>query len=115
MTVALYMDVQVQWSITLGLRRRSVDVLTAQDDGSATLDDLALLDRVTALNRVLFTEDDDFLREASRRQRAGIAFSGVIYEHQNRVDIGRCVDDLELVAKVNEPKDLANQVLYLPL
>lgn len=30
MTVALYMDVHVDRAITIGLRRRGVDVLTAQ-------------------------------------------------------------------------------------
>ena len=34
--VSLYMDVHVDKAITLGLRRRGVDVLTAEEDGSAT-------------------------------------------------------------------------------
>lgn len=33
--VALYMDVHVKQAITLGLRRRGVDALTAQEDGTA--------------------------------------------------------------------------------
>ncbi len=51
------MDVHVRWSITDGLRRRGVDVLTAQEDGAARVDDLPLLDRVTELGRVLFAPD----------------------------------------------------------
>ena len=38
--VALYMDVHVKEAITRGLRRRGVDVLTAQEDGAARLDEL---------------------------------------------------------------------------
>lgn len=64
------MDVHVPRAVTNGLRRRGVDVLTAQEDGAATLDDRALLDRATALNRPLYTHDDDLLIEAHRRQQA---------------------------------------------
>jgi predicted nuclease of predicted toxin-antitoxin system len=53
--------------MTEGLRLREVDVLTAQEDGAATLDDPVLLDRAMALGRVVFTQDEDFLREAHRR------------------------------------------------
>ena len=33
MTIALYMDVHVHRAITVGLRLREIDVLTAQEDG----------------------------------------------------------------------------------
>ena len=68
-----------------------------------------------ALGRAVFTQDEDFLREAHRRQETGEAFAGVIYAHQLDVTIGRCVSDLELIVKVYEPADLANRVEYLPL
>ena len=45
MAVALYMDVHIPRAITIGLRLRGVDVLTAQEDNAATLLDPALLDR----------------------------------------------------------------------
>jgi hypothetical protein len=61
-----------------------VDVITAQEDGSARLDDPPLLDRATELNRPLYTQDDDLLTEARRRQTTGELFSGVIYSHQLR-------------------------------
>jgi hypothetical protein len=34
MTIALYMDVHIPQSITIQLRRRGIDVLTAQEDGT---------------------------------------------------------------------------------
>lgn len=79
MSLSLLMDVHIRWAVTDGLRRRGVDVLSAQEDGSAQLDDASLLDRATSLGRVLFSQDDDLLAEATRRQRAGEPFSGVIY------------------------------------
>jgi hypothetical protein len=109
------MDVHVRWAITDGLRRRGVDVVTAQQDQSATLDDPELLDRATLLGRALFSQDDDLLREAKHRQRNNIPFAGVIYAHQLRVTIGQAVADLELIAKVCDPADLENRVEYLPL
>jgi hypothetical protein len=42
--------------------------------------------------------------EATRRQREGIPFHGIVYAHQLRVSIGRCVEDLDLIAKVGEPR-----------
>jgi Domain of unknown function (DUF5615) len=54
MPVSIYMDVHVPRAITVELRRRVVDVLTAQDDGAARLPDPELLDRSSALGRVLF-------------------------------------------------------------
>ncbi len=50
MPLALYMDVHVPRAITNGLRRRGVEVITAQEDGSVELDDPPLLDRANALN-----------------------------------------------------------------
>ena len=82
MALTLYMDQHVPRAITVGLRVRGVDVVTAHEDGAATFSDPELLDRATALQRVLFTQDDDLLIEAVRRQRQNIPFSGVIYAHQ---------------------------------
>ena len=113
MSLRLYMDHHVPRAITSGLRIRGVDVLTTQEDGTQTLEDPALLDRAGGLGRVLFT--DDFLTEANRRQEANQPFPGIIYAHQMRVSIGRCVRDLELIAKLGEPDELASQVLFLPL
>jgi len=67
MPVGIYMDVHVPRQITAGLRLRKVDVLTAQEDGLHEAVDSQLLDRSTALGRILFTHDDDFLKEATRR------------------------------------------------
>ncbi len=115
MSLKLYMDVNVRRAVTEGLRLREIDVLTAQEDGTGRLADPALLDRSTALGRVLFTQDEDLLREAAERQQRGETFAGVVYAHQLKVTIGQCIRDLKLLAKVNEPEDCANRVEYLPL
>jgi hypothetical protein len=48
-----YMDVHVPAAVTQALRLRGVDVLTAQEDNARRLLDDELLDRATALGRVL--------------------------------------------------------------
>ena len=58
------MDVHVPGQVTRGLRLRGVDVLTAQEDGTTTFPDPDLLDRATALGRVLFTQDILFAAES---------------------------------------------------
>ena len=73
------------------------------------------MERATTLGRVLFTQDDDLLAEATQRQMSGVPFGGVIYGHQLRVSIGQCVQDLELIAQASELDELRNQVLFLPL
>lgn len=76
------MDVHVRQAVTEALRLRGVEVVTAQADNAARLLDPQLLDRAMALGRVLFTQDEDLLAEATRRQRAGESFAGVVYAHQ---------------------------------
>jgi hypothetical protein len=49
MALALYMDHHVPRAITVGLRVRGVEVLTAEEDGAKAFDDPALLDRAGAL------------------------------------------------------------------
>ena len=109
------MDHHVPGAITRALRSRGVDVITAAEDGTRQTPDEQLLDRATELGRVLVTQDDDFLAEAARRQRAGVSFAGLIYGHQLRVRIGRSIDDLELLCGVYEPADFDSKVEYLPL
>ncbi len=115
MSIKLYMDVHVRRAVTTGLRLREIDVLTAQEDKAGELDDARLLDRATELGRILFTQDDDLLREASERQQAGQKFSGVIYGHQLNVTVGQCIDDLEIIAQATNTEEWINQVTYLPL
>jgi hypothetical protein len=65
--------------------------------------------------QVPFTQDDDLLAEATKRQQGGSTFGGVIYAHQQDVSIGQCVQDLELIVAVGNETDVANRVIYLPL
>ena len=114
MAVPFYMDVHVPQAITHQLRRRGVEVLTAQEDGAEETEDADLLVRAGALGRVLFTQDIRFRVRVESWQAGGRPFAGLIYAHQFN-SIGTLVRDLELIAQATEPGDWQNQIAHLPL
>lgn len=109
------MDEHVPRAMTNGLRLRGVDVVTAAEDGKRGAADSELVSGATELGRVLFTQDDDLLVEASCRLRGGISFSGIVYAHPLRVSIGAIVEQGDLITTVDEPEDLEARVEFLPL
>jgi predicted nuclease of predicted toxin-antitoxin system len=115
MSIRLYMDEHVPRAITEGLRTRGVDVLTAQDDGATGSEDPMLLDRATALGRVLVTADQDFEVESARRQKAAIRFSGIIFLRLQSMTPGRCIDELELITVAMESDELTSLLKYVPI
>jgi predicted nuclease of predicted toxin-antitoxin system len=110
-----YMDVHIPATITAGLRRRNIDALTSQEDGTREVDDVSLLQRATELGRVLFSQDQDLLQIASEWQRTEHSFLGLVFSAQQGVSIGQCVEDLELLAQCYMEEEIANQVIFLPL
>lgn len=96
------MDVHVRRAVTIALRLRSVDVLTAQEDGAAELDDNHLLQRATQLGRVLVSQDEDLLREGVTAEGASRLLRDRLCpptSHYGRRDGGRSGAD--------SPRDLA--------
>lgn len=89
--------------------------MTVQQDGYVGRNDRDVLDRAAALGRMIFTNDTDFLQEATRHIAAGSLFAGIIYAHPLRVSIGQCVLDLELLAAAGTADELIGRVTYLPL
>ncbi len=114
MAVGVYADVQIPTAISTGLRLRGVKVITAQEDGARRFEDSDLLTRATELRMFLYTHDDDFLKEARRRVNSGEPFSGVIFSHQTRSPTGRCIEDIEIIAKTLDPDSLTGQIEYVP-
>ena len=109
------MDVHVPRAVTTALRLRGIDVLTAQEDGSAELDDGPLLKRATELGRILVSQDEDLLREGTRLLNEQREFSGIVYAHQLRVTIGQMAEDLELIARATFREEWSGRIEYLPI
>lgn len=59
--------------------------------------------------------DADMPAIGTNRQRGGIPFAGILYAHPTRISVGDLLQELQLIAEVSDPQDLANVVLFLPL
>lgn len=106
--IRFYADVHVPRSVTLALRRRDVDVLTAQDRGLERAPDREHLDLATQEGRVLITQDLDFLI----LNAAGVPHAGIAYVRQGS-PIGRIVSGLLLIHGVLTPDEMVNRIEYL--
>jgi predicted nuclease of predicted toxin-antitoxin system len=114
LSIRLYFDHNVNQAIVQGLRLRGLDVLTAREDGTHRLPDPDLLDRATAMGRVLVSSDIDLVVEARRRQHARVLFGGVVYMPQ-LLAIGLCVEQLQLLAEAGTAEEFIGSLEYLPL
>jgi predicted nuclease of predicted toxin-antitoxin system len=74
--IRFHTDEHVARVVVRGLRRRGADVLTASESRLLGARDEEHLRRARAEGRVLFTQDEEFLRlHATGAERAGIAYA----------------------------------------
>ena len=106
--IKFYLDEHVSRAVAKGLRQRGADVLTVPEAGMIGASDeehLALAERES---RVVFTQDDDFLRLAAQ----GYPHSGIVYARQP-TPIGEIIYGLMLVFQVLSPEEMRNHVEFL--
>ena len=106
--IKFYMDEHVPATVTVGLRLRGVDVLTAQEAGmleASGQDHLAL---ALSQDRVVFTQDADFLR----LRATGIRHAEIAYVSQ-QTPIGYVIRGLMLIYQILEPEDMQNHWEFL--
>lgn len=106
--IDFYMDEHVHPAVTAGLRRRGVNVLTAQEAGLLNTPDEQHLTMAAELGRVIFTQDADFLR----LHASGLRHTGIVYAHQ-RTPIGAIVRGLMLLYQVLAPEDMNDHIEFL--
>jgi predicted nuclease of predicted toxin-antitoxin system len=114
MTLRFYFDQHMPRAITLGLRRRGIDVLTTQDDGSERWQDDDLFARAAELGRVLVSQDPDHLAIASRWLAEGRPFAGLVKANEPQRHIGRAIEDLQLIAEGYSAEEMLNSIVYIP-
>ena len=102
------MDEHVPRAVTEGMRRRGVDVLTAQEADLLRADDEQHLAFALSEGRVIITQDADFLR----LHTAGCPHAGIVYAPQ-QTPIGTVVRGLMLIYDVLSPEDMASHVEFL--
>jgi hypothetical protein len=99
----------------LRLRLPGIDHVIVQNVGLGGVSDPDLLAFAARENRITVTHDVNTVpRHASDRLRQSLPMPGVIVVPEN-LDIGRAVDDLEIVVECTTAADLVNQIQYLPL
>lgn len=106
--VRYYTDEQVSKAIIRGLRQRGVDVLTVPEAGKQGATDEVQLAFALAEGRVIFTQDDDFLRLAA----SGKTHAGIVYAAQS-MPTGKVIQGLMLIFQVLEAEDMVGNIEYL--
>ena len=106
--IKYYTDEHVARAVVQGLRQRGVDVLTVPDAGLLGASDLEHLERARSEGRVLFTQDDDFLRYHG----AGVEHTGIAYAFQG-ASTRQIIRGLMLIYEVLEPAEMAGHLEYL--
>ena len=99
----------------LRLRRPRLEHMIVQDIGLGGLDDPALLDWAAREGLVIVTHDvNTMTRFSNERLKQSLPMPGIIIVPEE-LDIGRAIDDLEVIIECSTSEDLENQIQYLPL
>ena len=106
--VKFYTDEHSANAIAEGLRRRGVDALTTYEAGRLGASDEEQLAFAAQEERVLFTQDDDFLR----LHAVGVEHAGIAYAQQG-ASLGDIIRGLMLIYEVLDTSDMKNHVEYL--
>jgi predicted nuclease of predicted toxin-antitoxin system len=107
--IRFHLDEQVKQVIAHELRRHGIDVTTTVEVGLRTKSDKAQLDFICQELRVLFTQDNDFLRIASHTND----HPGIAYCKQGTRSIGQIIESLVLIYEVYTPQKMIGRVEYL--
>jgi Domain of unknown function (DUF5615) len=95
--------------LATALRRRGIDVTTPLDAGLTSADDERQLAFADAENRVVVTQDSDFLQ----LHQAGIRHAGIAYYVPGARTLGYLVRYLCLMNDCLTPEEMRGQVEYL--
>jgi len=106
--IAFYMDEHVPVTTSKALRRRGVDVLTAQEASMVAVPDEQHLALAVRENRIVFTQDADFLR----LHAGDYPHRGMVYAPQ-RTAPGTIVRGLMLIYEVLSPDDMIGHLEFL--
>ncbi len=107
--IKFHLDENVSGAIATGLRRQGIDVATTPEQNLIGATDEEQIAFAQAQKRVIFTQDDDFLR----LHRANVSHSGITYCHQGSRSIGEIIATLILIWEWIAPEDMVNRVEFL--
>jgi len=106
--IRFYADEHVSKAVVRGLRQRGVDVLTASEARMLGASDVGHLKRAQSEGRVIFTQDDDFLR----LHAAGVDHSGIVYAPQ-QTQVTDIIRGLMVIHQVLDADEMHGQIEFL--
>jgi hypothetical protein len=106
--IKYYTDEHVSKAVINGLRQRGLDVETTTEAGLLRAMDLEHLIYARDTGRVIFSQDDDFLRLHAQ----GHDHWGIVYASQ-RMAIGDLIRGLSLISQVLTSEDMENHVEFI--
>lgn len=106
--IKFYTDEHVSKALVNGLRQRGVDVLTVVEASMLGASDEEHLAYAKREERVLFSQDDDFLR----LHAAGATHAGLVYTRQ-QTPIGESILSLMLIHELMRPEDMWGHVEFI--
>ena len=109
MALPLLCDEHIPYPVIEGLRRRGLDVLTVQESGLSSAEDVTIMDKAREEGRILYTWDADFLR----LHQAGHQHAGIFYHHPLAYSIGEAIRRVALACEVLLSGEMKNHVEFL--
>jgi predicted nuclease of predicted toxin-antitoxin system len=106
--IQFHLDQHVSNAIARGLRIRGVDVTTTSEAGLQDASDARQLAYLLASGRVIFTQDDDFLRI----HQSGTAHPGIVFSKHGTRTIGEVIRFLQLMNDCLEPENMWCRIEY---
>lgn len=107
--IRFHFDEHVPEPLANELRKRGIDVTLTADAGLSHAPDEAHVAFAVESDRVVVTNDRDFLRMHSR----GTPHRGIAYYADQRRNIKSLADELEALVGVYAPEQMHNRVEYL--
>ena len=108
-----YADAHVVFALIQALRQRGMDIVRVQDRGHAQADDADLLDEALTDERVMLTNDTDFLVLAAERGTRQERFAPIFFWPQQRRAIGQLVQSIIREASRHNYDTVCSQVFFL--
>ncbi len=107
--IRFFFDQHIPGAVARGLRRRGVEVLTAQEAGRCGDTDLEQLEFAYENEYVVVSFDSDFLALAA----GGVLHNGVAFCSATKYTIGELIYALLLVSDVLDMSDMRNHIEFL--
>lgn len=107
--IRFYFDVHIPRAVAMGLRRRGIDVVRAQEVGLADVTDEAHLAFALRERRVMVSQDADFIVLVEQ----GHSNCGLAYCEQGSRSIGEMISALVLIYEILSPDEMRGHIEYM--